>query len=213
MALTPAGIIQQARELDAAFVRRIHPDEVLRSYLSRYQRSLVSELVAIDPSVVASMEPITLPLATFADGHTMPSEVLTWISIDAVRADGQVDPVQLVAFNDRHTTHFFPAVYFQAGVLYLVGVADQWTAWDTVRAYYVETPAAVASKDTTLVLPDTAEDLLVACLGDFMARRVKQGISQPLGIYREDLAIKRAAFMKLHHQRGGVAVTTVEEVW
>ena len=148
MALTPAGIIQQARELDTSFVQRIHPNEVLRSYLSRYQRSLVSELVAIDPSAVASVETITLPLSPFADGHTMAEEVLTWISIDAVRSDGQMDLVQQVAFNDRHTTRFFPSVYFQAGVLYLTGVESLWLGWDTIRAYY-------AVSYTHLTLPTT----------------------------------------------------------
>lgn len=216
MALTPAGLIEQARALDATFTPLTHPNSVLLTYLGRCQRTLMTDLATVDPSFSVTTENTALPLATFADGITLTSEPLRITGIDLVPNIGDYrKEVKLVGFAQRNSSSYFPSAYLAAGVIYLIPPEVYWngTDWASIDVHYIPIPAAPTTLATALALPDDAENVLVAYLARFMTSRVNEGVSVPLAVRDADLAAERDRFLELHHQRGGVTVDQIEEVW
>jgi hypothetical protein len=188
---TPASLVVQdlilsARDHHASFEARRHPDPVLMRALSRYQRTLVPQLLRLRPDAVVSLQTTVLPLADFDAGITVPDFTYprgVEATLPAVAGLAERHrAVDLVSWGDRH--RYTNAAYLRGQVLFLTGTASDWTEYTAIRFHYtpqVDALTATTGAGGTLILPNAAEPCLVTFLAAFMAKRghADESVGQP----------------------------------
>ncbi len=221
MPLIASSIIQQARETDQSFVEVRHPEGVLLRALARIQRRLIGQLVRVDRRAVTATFEVTLPLASFAAGEALEDPPGTAIDITAVhvpldlwrRGETEADPLYMIDWTDRHRLPFQHAAFVRGQRIYLTGTEELWSDVERIVLTYTPTPQTVAI-DGTLVLPITAEEVLVRQLSDFMAGRSRSGeLVRPRAEYRDEANAAELAWLDEVRRRLGVTVSQTREVW
>lgn len=176
MPTTPASLVAKdlilaARDEHPSFEERRHPSQVLLRALSRKQRSLVSKMLVSNSGALVTNLDTVLPLADFDAGVTLP-DYKGAPSLEIEDAAGCKRSIDLVAWELR--TSYRMGAFIRNGVLYLTGVAEDWTGLSILRFLYtpeVMALTALTGANGTLVLPNSAEPCLVAYLAYFMAKR------------------------------------------
>lgn len=171
MALEFGDIIEEARELHPSFVETWVPDPMALRFLGRYQRTLAGKIARLNPDTLLSRETISLPLATFTDGHEMPT-AHRYGRGRVVTSTGLEEPFHLIGSRARAYNRTFPAGWIEGDVLYLVGDEADWTPYASIEVPYVAVPTLPTDATTEFDLPDSAHSLLVAAMADFFASRV-----------------------------------------
>ncbi|UCC92570.1 MAG: hypothetical protein JSW25_07850 [Thermoplasmata archaeon] len=181
MAVSVQEIINGARDTHESFTPEIHPNSVCLAYLSRYHRTLVLRIVALDPFRLAAVQSITKAtwVAGWDKGDTGVAALDHHIYMDG-RANlldsDSWDILSLAAWGARPrefrqvNDSFWPAYSVVGGNIYFHGDQVDWDRFASVDIYYVP-----MSPDLTLAgnitIPDTAESAMVAGLAHFLAHR------------------------------------------
>ena len=171
--LTAGDIITEARDHHPAFDDRKHPDRTLFRLLSSYQRAIVAKVAATNPALCASNLFVTLPLADFAEGVTLPSFTYVLPHPTLITENNQIrEPIDLINAtlqSDFEQPRKF--AYLQGNQLFLGRRAENYQAYTQLRLQLVLTPPDLVSLDDPLVLPDYAEDTYAGHLVAKMALR------------------------------------------
>lgn len=220
MPLLASSVVVQARELDPGFTPQRHPQGTVLRALARIQRRLIAELAKIDRRQVTSTLEITLPLADFAAGAAL-EEAGQAIEVSRLHLplDMYVEgltlprPLDLIDWSDRHRTPFDRVAWIRGTRLYLSMEAADWTEVERIVVTYTPTPESVAITDE-LVLPITAEEVLVQHLAGFMASRSKdEELARARGEYLNAAAQAEALWLAEIRQRIPATVSRTREVW
>ncbi len=221
MPLIASSIIQQARETDQSFTEVRHPEGVLLRALARIQRRLIGQLVRVDRRAVTSTFEITLPLAVFDDGAAIEDPPGTAIDITAIHlpldmwltGDTRSTRLDLIDWTDRQRVPYQRAAWIRGTRLYLTGTVDLWKDVERIMLTYTPTPQTVA-ENTPLVLPLTAEDVLVLQLSRFMAMRSRPSeLQRSKAEFTTDANDAELAWMDEVRRRLGVTVSQTREEW
>ncbi len=171
--LTTGRIITEARDHHPAFDDRKHPDRTLFRLLSSYQRAIVAKVAATNPALCASNLFVTLPLADFAEGVTLPSFTYVLPHPTLITENNQIrEPIDLINAtlqSDFEQPRKF--AYLQGNQLFLGRRAENYQAYTQLRLQLVLTPPDLVTLDDPLVLPDYAEDTYAGHLVAKMALR------------------------------------------
>ena len=181
MALAVDDIIERAREHHEAFGEAQHPDTVCLSFLSRYHRSLASQVGRLDPFSLATVQSIVKATweAGWDEGDTgVAAEDHHQYLQGRAAHENNVNwdivhfspwPARPRDFRDVND-HLFPAFSIVAGNIYFHGRETDWTRYSDVELLYVPMTAALAFGGS-ITLPDSAESALVTGLAHFLSRR------------------------------------------
>lgn len=176
MAFTAGEVILTARDLHAAFEPTRHPNAVCWRFLTRYVRTLTSRILELRPrALTTTVTPVSLPLASFAAGTAIPSDLLL-LEVTARpmtrRSDEDRVAVELLPGSQRLAGHTrLPWAWREGPTLFLGGRADQWTAFDRLDLRTVGIPATIVNDAAVLGFPDDALDCCALQLGAFLAKR------------------------------------------
>ena len=171
--LTAGAVITEARDHHVTFDDRNHPDRTLFRLLSSYQRSIVAKVARVNPALCASNLFVTLPLADFAAGVTLPSFTYVLPHPTLITENNQIrEPIDLINAtlqSDFEQPRKF--AYLQGNQLFLGRRAENYQAYTQLRLQMVLTPPDLVTLDDPLVLPDYAEDTYAGHLASKMAMR------------------------------------------
>ncbi len=181
--LTAGAIITEARDHHVSFDDRRHPDRTLFRLLSSYQRSIVAKVARVNPALCASNLFVTLPLADFAAGVTLPSFTYVLPHPTLITENNQIrEPIDLINAtlqSDFEQPRKF--AYLQGNQLFLGRRAENYQAYTQLRLQIVLTPPDLVSLDDPLVLPDYAEDAYAGHLSSKMAMRADPPVAALAG--------------------------------
>lgn len=216
MAITVGEIIQEARELHPAFAPTWVPDPLAIRMLGRYQRTLASKIAILNPDALKQVEAVSLPLANFANGHTLPAGH-RWGRGRAFFATGNLkDVLHLIPEESLPYNRLFPAAFIRKGVLHLIGEASDWEAYSSLEIPYVPIPSLLTATGDSFILPDSAHPALVAALADYLAGRVS-GIKEAPAVdvrrYRTDWDEAQREFLKEVATQRMAQENMTEERW
>lgn len=211
MAFAASEIITRARDVAPEHTLQSTPDAVALRALEGMARRLRAETRKFDPQQLSTDVTISLPLATFANGHTFstrPEEILHGL---CVYDDGEVTEFDLISVRSREQVRPRWSGWLEDDTLFLAGKESHWSGFSSIVLKVIEPQADLTAMSTSIVLEDTAIDPLAAELALFMARRVRpkmpvseleRAFSNALDRYLDGLATR---------QRANVTVT--REVW
>ena len=211
--ILPDSVIDQARDLNPLFTPEIHPKRTLRRELSRYQRQLLAKLLLSRKQDLFVLETISFPLATFEDGHTIASELLHVHGGDVwYDSDGNVKAeLSIVPWEHRFGSMPWPAATWDGQVIYFLGVETDWSTVSQIVLRISTTPAAIDDPTVASSLPDYAEEVVVARLAYFMAKRTPEKVD--VSIYRVDARDAEADFLRAASAKNRVVKSRVREVY
>lgn len=172
MAFTVADTIEGAREQHPAFDERRTTDSTCLRQLNRYIRQLYYRAVERDSTLYSTTEAITLPLADFAAGYTLPAfRYYQGGTLTLTGSWAKKEPLAIVPWANRFAPNMHNAGYIVEGVLYLCGDAEDWTSVEQIDFQY--TPEVLLPTDLgdNVPLPDGAQWACVGHLAWWMARR------------------------------------------
>ena len=206
--LTAGDIINRARDHHFSFDTRKHPNGALLRLLSSYQRDITAKVARVNPAVCASNITVTLPLADFDAGVTLPS--FTYVLPDVtlrVISSQLSEPIDLknVVFRlaDETPVRF---AYLQGNILFLGRRAENYTPYDQLLVQLVLTPKNLVALSDPLVLPDYGVDTYVGRLIGVMARRSDMGGE----LLRESLVMERDFLTSVAQQKGAEVSSTID---
>lgn len=180
MTVTAGDLIDAARDQHASFDYRRHPDPLLLRALSRYHRELCMKAVHAHETILAIVAPISLPLANFSAGITLPAyQYLHGGTVVPISGTDGSLPLTLVPWGNRFQDSRFPSAYVLKDVLYLRGVATDWGPYATINLFYTPIASELTALTDTLILPDTAIGACRDYLASFMANRGHADPSMP----------------------------------
>src|SRR5690606_6050122 len=211
---TAGSVIHAARDYHPAFTRVNAPDAPVLRFLSRYVRRLTADVLRIHPEAISVAEEITLPLADFDAGHTLPA--FPMIHGGCVHLTGGiVDAFDLIDYANRFGRVPRWSGWIEAGVLYLVGDPMWWNDVEKIVLKYAPVPGDLTSLESEIALPDMAEEALVAACANFMAGRVPADVSPPIdrGYFLAFANDAHAAFLRQLVNSTRVKATYTKEVW
>jgi hypothetical protein len=174
MALSVDEIITQAREARLEFTPEAHPDLVLLHYLSGLQRDLTGRATRTKPHALSAVVTITLPLADFDAGYTLPAfQRVLGGTVYPTSSSWPAFPLHLVPWQERLNPGQWRSAYVDGATpaLRLCFTATEWGGYDHITLEYVPLPAALAAVSDAFALPDTAETALVDGAIAFLATR------------------------------------------
>jgi hypothetical protein len=163
-------LIDEARDLHPSFTVRHHPDKVLLRQLERREKDMLRRALEINESYRSTTLPTALPLAVFASGIALPANT-TVVGADYIDAHGDRFEIQLRPWALRGDPAPLRCAYVNAGVVYLRGLAADWTGLTSILIYHTPAPAALTTKASVLTIGDEAKSHLVADLAFMMAAR------------------------------------------
>lgn len=220
MTLAVATVVENARSRHPGFDPITHPSGPVVRFLSSYQKELLSKIIGIDPSLVASEQTTALPLASFEDGIALPTDMLYFHGVVAVdkthtAANPNLWPITLIPWSQRDA-HNRPAraAWQHGGRLYLSGTASSWTQAGSIVISYVPQAAALTLAGNFAV-PDLAEMVLESAAARFMALRLMFLGKMTAGearIFTDDLDRAEATYLNSLVTAMGSQISTVEEV-
>ncbi len=201
MAILAADVLAAARLVSPAFNERFNPDPVVEDFLTRYVRRIIGRVTMRNPDAFMVDELVTLPFGDFDAGEALPAHHrfydgwVLWKS--AGSAVDRLDHLALTSWDDRIRTRVFPSGSIVNGFFRPHGRPELWERYQSYTLRYVPLHAAVTLA-STIVMPDTALDVLVAAVADFMAPRVPLGINPPTLIQnlRQDRTEAERLFIK-----------------
>ncbi len=217
MTLVVSDIINSARDEHPSFDERRHPDRVLVRMLSRYQRELVAKALHRNAAVLLQRTSVTLPLANFDAGITLPANKFV-SGADAILATDTTvrTPIELLDWGRHSDPAPFPSGWIENGVLYLQGQARDWERYGSIVVFYIPEPAELTSPNSTFVLPDSAAPALVANTAAFMVRRGHNDPALPpvdaQFFYLRAAAIEESWLQEISRQRH-LQILEVRDVW
>jgi hypothetical protein len=223
--VTPEEIIAQARELDPSFTQQRHPNRVAINFLSRLQRRLVGEWAKHEETSNVETYVVTFPLADFDAGELLvdPEEsVASPLPITAIQRPldmfvrGCVEPVDLdlIRWGDRNRYVNSRAAYLVESTLHFTGHVEDYNDVLRVEFTYTPTPAAIAGLAEPLILPITAEDVVVSWLGAFFARRMNEKeLARPRREYLQEALDAEALWIDELQRREGATLSRIRETW
>jgi hypothetical protein len=226
MSFTAGDVVNAARDLHPSFDPKSSPDEVAWRFLQRFARALASDVVQARPEALTPTPLVTsLPLATFANGITIPAHLLV-LEVTTLRQGGTSPtddiPVSLLSaaqhlrFTGNGSIAFGNATltaYLTGSVLQLGGDAVSWSPYASVTTRYIPMPTVTGSA-SVLALPDDAATPCISALADFFSQR-RQGMTDaaPSGLYARTAADDRATFLDRVMRQAGVEEIRVQDVY
>ena len=174
MAVALSEIIENARELHPSFHERHTPDPLCIRALTRAHEDLHSLTSDRNPEVTAAQTDISLPLADFAAGETLPEhyKVLSghvYHDINTPQTRRQLD---FVPWEHELFTRRPYAASIVGNTLFLVGTEADWNPFSLIRLRICLYPTAFTAVTDTITLPDYGHDAMIEFLGEFFAMRV-----------------------------------------
>lgn len=223
--MTPDEIIDQARHEDPAFTRERHPRKVAIHFLSRLQRRLVAAWAQHEETSYVELFTVEFPLASFEAGVSIesgesvpePLAVTMWHRPGDLFWTGRLDEpddIELIRWADRNRRRATRVAWIRENTMFFSGDADDWTDVARVEFTYTPTPADIVAGDEELVLPLTAEELLVTRLAAFFARRSNDDeLARPRREYIAEANDVEADWLNdLRHKQGAI-VSRTRCVW
>jgi hypothetical protein len=168
MALTPALLINDARDRHPLFTRQRHPDPILLRALTSEERRMVGKALAANPSSITATLEIALDSYSFDTGQALPA----FHRVESAHAGDPPIPMFRVAWPNHLYAGGLLAYSVHGNTLFLAGAAEHWSGIEVVNVSYAPVPVDLAALSDPMVLPDTAESYLVSFLAHFMARRL-----------------------------------------
>lgn len=222
--MTPEEIIRSARELDPSFTESRHPLRVAINRLSRLQRRLVAEWVKTDKDAYVESFEVSFPLVDFEAGVELlvGESDLEPIRMTAVfdpldlyqRGDERASDLELIGGRDRNRGASNRSAYLRGHFLFFTGREQLWKGVERVVLHYTPTPADIEALDEVLLLPTTAEDVLVTALGAFFATRSNdQELARPRREYQVEAADAEALWVSELKRRRGAISSRTRGVW
>lgn len=185
------NVITAARDLHMGFDPNSHPDAGAVRFLSGYMTELMGKALMRYPSLWSDEQEVALPLATFAAGAALDSPFFLDDVVGQV-GTGQ-DPIRIVPYEHRHDNGL-PGrfVYTVNGMLFLSGVAGDWSPYESLVVRYAKVPTALVADTGTIPLPDNAEMALRYALAHFWSGRgsQRQDVEAPSSRYFESQHMK-----------------------
>lgn len=181
MALVAGAVITRARDFHPALSVMNAPRPIMLRELTNAAHYLSDMIYVRVPGFLAQRVNVALPLADFASGVDLVALIPGgWSDLTeiAFRLAQEPDPNNLVPaeqlpFEQRTMRTTIPAVYLRDNVLYLAGVAADYTAFSQIAVFYTPMPAEITSELATLTLPDDAKEALAAKIaGNALTRLV-----------------------------------------
>ena len=216
MAFTVAETIEEARDQHPSFDPMRTTDQTLFRQLNRYIRQLYYRAVERDSTLYSTVETITLPLADFAAGYTLPA--FRYFQGGSLTTGGswrREEVFNVVPWANRFTPGVHSAGYIVQGVLYLCGEAEDWANSEEIRFQYTPEVVVPTALTDNVPLPDAAMWACVGHLAWFMARRqgVYEGQPVPIGEFAKDWKSAEEEWLIeiAQHSRG--EATYVREEW
>lgn len=215
MPFNGSDVIEGARGLDRSFGPQNHPQRICLEFLTRYQRRLAGKLLQREPEIISDEITIDLPLATFSDGALLQSASVD-IEFDRIHGFHLVDdndekyPLPVVTFKERITATRILYGWVRESVLFLSGVAADWTRYSGIVFTHAPTPGAVTA-DADLILPDSALDVVVLALGAEMGKRMPQQLSRTT--IASEAVDAEIDYLNLIEERNDAEVGTVRRVF
>ena len=213
--LVPSSIIDQARDIHPSFTENLHPNNVVRRFLSRWQREIVGRLLIADRHAVRLVETVAFPLPTFEAGHALASEP-QYLHGGDVKYGNPDDTRELniVGWERRYDRVPWPAAAVFADTVYFLGIVRDWANVTSVDLFYAPVPSALPDISTASVLPDQAESAAVAAAAQFMGSRIPapKGLEAvPLAKLVGDMERAEDKFLTLRSNRARATVGRVKE--
>lgn len=218
--MTAADVILGARELDPSFSSERHTTRVAVHFLSRLVRRLVGEWVKHEEVAASSTFEVTFPLATFSAGVELnDGDPLQITSIKRpldlyLKGREEAWDLELIEWSDRNRRRDSRCAWIQNNRIYFSGEAEDWNDIDRVVLTYTATPADITDPNAELVLPSTAEDVLVTHLAAFFAKRSNQAeLARPRREYVTDAFDAEALWIDELQRRQGATVSRTRSSW
>jgi len=227
--MTPEEIIAQARELDPSFDKKRHPMRVAINFLSRLQRRLVGEWAKLEETSFVEVFTASFPLADFAAGVELledepesgesvaePLAVTAWHRpLDLwLNNTPEALNMELIRWGDRNRHANDRAAYIRENTLFFTGREEDYNDVDRVELTYTPTPADIATLTEELVLPITAEEVLVCGLAGFFARRSND---RELARARREYILEandvEAVWLDEIRRKEGATISRTTEAW
>jgi hypothetical protein len=227
--MTADEIIEGARSLDPSFTQQRHPRKVAIQHLSRVQRRLVAEWVKLEETAYVEIVTATFPLADFDAGVELLEDepesgesVAEPIAMTAIQRpldmwirneDKPVD-LDLIRWGDRNRRVQGRAAYIVENTLFFTGRAEDWTDVERVELTYTPTPGNITDPAAELILPITAEELLVSSLGAFFARRSNdKELARPRREYIAEALDAEQLWLDEIRRREGATISRTRAAW
>lgn len=168
---TVDDVVDQARSRHSSFHDKRHTNKVALQFLSTYVRTLSGKIAKIDPDVLRSEVSQALPLATFANGITLPESRLV-VNVAGVRTDGTEFDIDIVPEVQRNDLQIPTASCWQIGmVLFLRPAESNWAGLASLRIGVIATPVEFTALEDEVPLPDAAMTACIEATAAFMGRR------------------------------------------
>lgn len=215
MALVAGTIIDEARDWHPTFNVRDHPDKALLRALDQYQRTLIARIVQVNEDYSRTILTTALPLATFANGITLPANLLVtgaeFLDISGNRHEVDLRPMM---YRDDPAPRY--TLFIGANVAYLRGAAQDWNAIQSIDIAYIPVPTALALLTDVLTIGDSARRSLVMHLCYMMATRgtTRSDVPplNPDGFRRDWMRTEEEFLYEVATMRAGQTFT-VREIW
>lgn len=212
--MRPRDAINSARDLHPAFDKRSTPDVVALRHLALYQQDLLAKIAETKLDRLHVSQTIPLPLAHFDDGAQIDPYLrvhggkVLWNTTTFPTL--QPAPLEIVEYPlrlDYVLDTSKPAAYIEAGVLKLLGVAQDWTDFATIVLDLFPQGPEVIGIDDQMLLPGSPMRACVASLGLFMGGRAIPPVTPAVDAGAQDSYIDEVT------ERRRAVVGTIRETW
>jgi len=222
--MTAADVISQARELDPAFTDKRHPRRVAVNYLSRLQRRLVAEWAKLEETQEVEVFVVDFPLADFSAGIFLEDAESASLPLKITAVHRPLDiyyqgrdlpgDMDLIRWGDRNRRRHEHAAWIREDTMFFTGIESNWSDVSSVEFTYTPTPEDITALEDELVLPDTAEEVVVSWLAAFFARRSNTDeLARARREYLADAQDAEALWLDEIRRREGATVSRTRSVW
>lgn len=216
MPFTGSEVIEGARGLDPSFSRQRYPSKIALEFLARYQKRLHGKMLQVEKESISSEISISLPLADFAAGAELVDGSSNPLQYDRIHgfnfedSNGDDWPLIVVPFKDRLNPPIALYGWMRENVLFLSGVAANYTQYSEIQVTYAPTPGAVTLAGD-MILPDSSLDVVVLALGAEMGKRSPEDLKRTTIV--DEAKEAEEDFLNLIEERNDTEIGTVRRVF
>lgn len=202
-------VINDARDLHSVLSVTNYPVPLALRELSREERTITSIILTRVPGALAEVLVTPLPLADFNAGIDLATAIPGgWFDLPVGEFTTSVTPspnttftAKFIPWEQKNMWHSGPAFTFRNGVIYFLGVAQNYARYATFRLTYTPAPAQLLTENSDINLPDDALDALSLRVAAFGLQRL---VGNPnfkvtkdiVAEYKQDALEARTAYVK-----------------
>ena len=224
MAITPEGVIREARDLSPSYEERAHPNGVMLRSLDSYEKEVSQRVAKIYPPLLAEIFVVDLPLASFADGIALelqrdpqppdpdapdpvqPIYVLPGMQLaSSANETRQEAEIVNLTLRNRPADYCGRVGFLQRNRLYLSGSERSWTGISSIELNIVFDPPPVTSLTQPLQMPMWTHDLYVGHLVKLMSIREGDQVRMAIG-----QSMIEDVWQTIAQQKGAESFVTVD---